>query len=158
MKRSINTSPRLPPRAAHARRAYRSGIDYFHNAPLPKSEIDPDTTDVSRLLEDEIALFIRYNEHLSLASQALSLTAARCFYYYLAEERLADPNLPRLQGIVRRRPRKQGRRIPLFSREAIEQIIDYAERLAARPVGSLPRLRNCSRAQRAVYIKTNIFT
>jgi integrase len=53
------------------------------------------------------------------------------FYEYLAAEKLADPNLPRVRLLIRQRGRRPGPRLPQFPREAIEQMLNYADSLAA---------------------------
>jgi integrase/recombinase XerC len=120
-------------RSPRTARAYRSGMEHFRAA-LVQAKIDPEAQDVAGFSEGQIALFIKHISRMSPATQALYLTAARGFYHFLAAERLADPNLPRLQELVRRRARRQGRRIPQFPRTEIEQLIAYAENLAAKPV------------------------
>jgi integrase/recombinase XerC len=131
-------------RSPRTARAYRSGLDHFRAA-LFQAKIDPETIEISKLEEGRVTLFIKYIALLSPASQALYLTAVRGFYQFLAAERLAEPNLPRLQNLVRQRSRKQGRRIPQFPREAIERLIDYAEKLSAK---SIDNAEETSRADR----------
>lgn len=120
-------------RSPRTARAYRAGMDHFRGA-LTQAKMNPQTTGISKLSEDKIISFIKHIESLSPATQALYLTAVRGFFHFLAEERLAEPNLPRLQNLVRRRARKQGRRIPQFPRVEIEQLIDYAQSLAGKTV------------------------
>jgi integrase/recombinase XerC len=55
----------------------------------------------------------------------------------------AEPNLPRLKQLLKRRVRRPGQRLPQFPRVAIEKVLDFAERLASAPVeDELERLRN----------------
>lgn len=115
-------------RSPRTARSYRSGLDHFLIA-LKAEAFDPDTQDVNTLDEGRITTFIKHVSPMSPASQALYLTAVRGFYQYLASEQLADPNLPRLQELVRRRSRQQRHRIPQFPREEIEQLIVYADLL-----------------------------
>jgi site-specific recombinase XerD len=61
------------------------------------------------------------------------------FYEFLSAEGLADPNLPRIRQILKRRARRTGHRLPQFPREAIEKVIGYAERLSEKPVEILSR-------------------
>ena len=120
-------------RSPRTARSYRSGLDHFR-ASLEQAKVDPDKTAVADLPEDRVTLFIKHVARMSPATQALYLTAVRGFYQFLAAERLADPNLPRLQNLVRQRARKQGRRIPQFPREEIEKLIDFADSLAGKSV------------------------
>jgi len=56
---------------------------------------------------------------------------------------LAEPNLPRLRQLLKRRVRRPGQRLPQFLREVIEKVLDYAERLVSKPVeNDVERLRN----------------
>jgi integrase len=97
-----------------------------HNLPTEKtSPID--------LPEDSIAWFAASLKDYAPATEQLYLTAAAGFFEYLAAERLADPNLPRLRLLIRQRARRPGQRLPQFPREYIENVIDYAINLASQP-------------------------
>ena len=77
------------------------------------------------------------------ATERLYLSAVIGFYEYLEGSGLGEPNLPRLRQLLKRRVRRPGQRLPQFSREAIEKVLDYAERLPGAPAESdLGRLRN----------------
>lgn len=143
-------------RSPRTTRSYRSGLDHFLAA-LKDVQLDPDKTEAAALDEGRISIFIKHITTMSPATQALYLTAVRGFYQFLASERLADPNLPRLQELVRRRSRRQGRRIPQFPREEIEQLIAYSDRLAGKSVEEAApsqggegttRMRSISRSER----------
>ena len=97
----------------------------------------------SSLPEDALAWFADSLKAYAPATERLYLSAVIGFYEYLSSEGLAEPNLPRLRQILKRRQRRPGQRLPQFSREAIEQVLGYAERLASTPVeNDLERLRN----------------
>jgi integrase/recombinase XerC len=77
------------------------------------------------------------------SSERLYLSAVIGFYEYLSGEGLGDPNLPRLRQLLKRRVRRPGQRLPQFSREAIEKVLEYAESLPGAAVeNEEDRLRN----------------
>ena len=55
----------------------------------------------------------------------LYLQAARGFYKYLAAERLATINLPRLDLLKQQRARRLGVRLPQFPTSDIERLLEY---------------------------------
>jgi site-specific recombinase XerD len=119
-------------RSENTARSYRNALNAFaalldeHNLPTEKtSPID--------LPEDSIAWFAASLKDYAPATEQLYLTAAAGFFEYLAAERLADPNLPRLRLLIRQRARRPGQRLPQFPREYIENVIDYAINLASQP-------------------------
>lgn len=120
-------------RSPRTAQAYRNGMAVFCAA-LEKAKIDPETADVAGLDEDRITLLIRSLKDKSPATESLYLAAAGGFYRYLAAERLADPNLPRLKELIKQRSHKLGRRQPQFPRAEIERLIEYAEALATQSV------------------------
>jgi integrase len=73
------------------------------------------------------------------ATERLYLSALTNFYEYLAAERLADINLPRLRLPIRQRARRPGQRLPQFPREAIERILQAVESYAQPPVDDQKR-------------------
>jgi site-specific recombinase XerD len=97
---------------------------------LAASGADPQSWDISSLDEDAIKPFLQALKRYSAATESLYLAAARGFFEFLAAERLAAPNLPRLNDLIRKRARKQGRRLPQFPRAEIEKLIAYSQQLA----------------------------
>ena len=67
-------------------------------------------------------------------TEQLYITAATGFYEYLAAERLADINLPRLRLLIKRRSRRTGQRLPQFPKEDILEVLSYAKSLNMVPV------------------------
>ncbi|MCL4257481.1 MAG: tyrosine-type recombinase/integrase [Anaerolineales bacterium] len=101
------------------------------------------TAPLSELKEDAVAHFAAYSKNKSPATERLRLQAAAGFYEFLAAEQLADPNLPRVRMLIRQRGRRPGPRLPQFPREAIEQMLDYAEGLDQLPAADeVEALRN----------------
>jgi integrase/recombinase XerC len=82
---------------------------------------------VSALTEDSISWFADYLKDQSPATEHLYLQAAKGFYNYLAAERLADINLPRLDLLKQQHARRQGIRLPQFPAGDIERVLTYAE-------------------------------
>lgn len=98
---------------------------------LTDDGIQPQSAPLNQLTEDAVASFATDLKGLSPSTEQLRLTAVAGFYEYLAAEKLADPNLPRVRLLIRQRGRRPGPRLPQFPREAIEQMLNYADGLAA---------------------------
>lgn len=129
-------------RSANTARTYRNGLRLFAQV-LAEHGLDPDTTPVAALREDAVAWVTQALKGYAPASERLYLSAVATFYEYLAAEALAPVNLPRVRLLIRQRARRPGQRLPQFPREAIEQVLRYAEGLAERPVENLTQsLRN----------------
>lgn len=129
-------------RSANTARTYRNALNAFAES-LEGREIDLEATPTSRAEEDWIARFAKDLKRYAPATESLYLTAAAGWYEYLAAEQLAEVNLPRMRLLIRHRSRRPGIRLPQFPREAIQKILEYAQRLQTRPVeGHRERLRN----------------
>ncbi|MDA1330750.1 MAG: tyrosine-type recombinase/integrase, partial [Chloroflexi bacterium] len=87
-----------------------------------------------------IALFATALKGNAPATEQLYLTATAGFFEFLAAEKLAEPNLPRIRLLIRQRGRRPGPRLPQFPRDAIEEILTYVETLPAAP-GEQPEER-----------------
>ena len=95
-------------------------------------ELDP----VSLITESFITDFASDLKSYSPNTEQLYLTAATGFYEYLAAEKLADINLPRLRMLIKRRSRKTGQRLPQFPKDDINKVLSYAKSLNMTPVDS----------------------
>lgn len=113
LSRSINTA-----------RSYANGMHLFMNV-MKEHNVDPEKDLVSSLDENAIAWLADALKDLSPATEQLYLAAAVRFFEYVAAEKLADINLPRLRLLLRQRARRPGIRFPQFPREAIDQILEY---------------------------------
>ncbi len=111
---------------------YRKALDAFRAA-LLKDGLDPAQTSLASLTEDAVALFATDQKNLSPATERLRLTAVSGFYEFLAAEKLAEPNLPRVRLLIRQRGRRPGPRLPQFPRDAIEQMMGFAQGLVSAP-------------------------
>lgn len=119
-------------RSENTARSYRNAMNAF-NALLEERNLPTEKTSLLNLPEDSIAWFAASLKSYAAATEQLYLTAAAGFFEYLAAERLADPNLPRLRLLIRQRARKSGQRLPQFPRDDIEKVIEYAINLAYQP-------------------------
>ena len=64
------------------------------------------------------------------ATEQLYIRAVARFYKYLAAERLAEINLPRMDLLIEQRARKPGIRLPQFPTNEIERVMDFVSNIA----------------------------
>jgi len=121
---------------------YRKALAAFANT-LKTEGLDPAERTLSDLSEDAVAWFATAMKNHSPATERLRLTAVAGFYEFLAAEKLAEPNLPRVRLLIRQRGRRPGPRLPQFPRDAIEQMLEYATALKFVPAeNEIDRVRN----------------
>lgn len=129
-------------RSQNTARTYRNALSFFLQV-LAQHNHSPKYDPISELPEDAISWFAAALKGYAPATERLYLTAAIGFFEYLAAERLADVNLPRVRLLVRQRARRPGQRLPQFSRNSIEDVVKYAINIAYLPTDTEPeRLRN----------------
>jgi integrase len=76
------------------------------------------------------------------ATEQLYVRAAARFYKYLAAERLAEINLPRMDLLIEQRTRKPGIRLPQFPTNDIERVLEFVADITSLPTDSeVERLR-----------------
>jgi integrase/recombinase XerC len=92
---------------------------------LVKAKIDPETSPAEELTEDLISKFVMHLKSYSPATEQLYVRALARFYKYLAAERLAEINLPRMDLLIEQRTRKPGIRLPQFPTSEIERVLDF---------------------------------
>jgi len=80
---------------------------------------------VSALSEEGITWFTQHLRHQSPATEQLYLQAAKSFYKFLAAERLAVINLPRLDLLKQQRARRPGVRLPQFPASDIDKLLEF---------------------------------
>jgi len=97
---------------------------------LSEHKLPPDLTPISALPEDAITWFISGLKVYSPTTERLYLTALVGFYEFLSAERLCEINLPRMRLLIRQRARKPGQRLPQFPFNNIENILEYANKIA----------------------------
>jgi site-specific recombinase XerD len=92
---------------------------------LVKAKIDPETSLAGVLTEDMVSKFVMHLKSFSPATEQLYVRATARFYKYLAAERLAEINLPRMDLLIEQRTRKPGIRLPQFPTNEIERVLDF---------------------------------
>ncbi|MFT3894684.1 MAG: site-specific integrase [Anaerolineales bacterium] len=113
-------------RSEHTARTYANALSVFCRV-LKERWLDPDSTPTGKLNEDAIAWLASYLKNFSSATERLYLTAVAGFYEFVAAERLAEINLPRLRLLIRQRARRPGIRLPQFPTADIERVIEFME-------------------------------
>ena len=119
-------------RSENTARTYTNAMRSFLESWLKRGG-DPDEDQVEIIAEDFIADFAADLKSYSPNTEQLYLTAATGFYEYLAAEKLAEINLPRLRMLIKRRSRRTGQRLPQFPKEDIYQVLNYAQSLTQVP-------------------------
>ena len=100
---------------------------------LVREKIDPDTSPAEALTEDLVARFAMHLKSLAPATEQVYIRAISRFYKFLAAERLAEINLPRMDLLIEQRVRRPGIRLPQFPTNDIERVLEFMS-----SVGSLP--------------------
>src|SRR5215208_6827428 len=103
---------------------------------LIKLKIDPETSPAAVLTEDHISKFVMHLKAFAPATEQLYVRAIARFYKYLAAERLAEINLPRMDLLIEQRTRKPGIRLPQFPTNEIERVLDFVSDITALPAES----------------------
>jgi integrase/recombinase XerC len=116
-------------RSPNTVRTYKNAVNIFKRV-LEEYWIDPETSPIQELSEEAISWLATYLKNFSAPTERLYLTAVTGLYEYVAAERLAEINLPRLRLLIRQRARRPGIRLPQFPRQAIERILACAETMA----------------------------
>src|SRR5262245_31894335 len=98
-------------RSEHTARTYANALSVFSRVLIERWK-DPETTPTANLNEDGIAWLASYLKTFSAATEQLYLTAVAGFYEFIAAERMADINLPRMRLLIRQRSRRPGVRLP----------------------------------------------
>ena len=129
-------------RSESTARTYRNAMKAFRKV-LEQHKLPPEDTAITELDEEAIVWLATAMKDNAPSTERLYLTATSGFYEYLAAEKLADINLPRLRLLIRQRARRPGQRLPQFPRDEIENIILYAINLIKQPgENAADRLRN----------------
>ena len=117
-------------RSQNTARAYANAMDAFMRV-LKEHWIEAESP-VSQLSEDGAAWMLSYLKVYSSATERLYTQAVKGFYQYLAGEKMAEVNLPRLDLFIRNRTRRAGQRLPQFPREDIERVLSFTNEIAAQ--------------------------
>ena len=117
-------------RSENTARTYANALGFFKQV-LDVRNISPEETEINELDEDAMAWMISALKVYAPTTERLYLSALNNFYEYLAAERIAEINLPRLKLLIRQRARRPGQRLPQFPREDIDTILkavdDYTQ-------------------------------
>ncbi|OGO27093.1 MAG: hypothetical protein A2W33_03635 [Chloroflexi bacterium RBG_16_52_11] len=129
-------------RTENTARTYRNALNYF-SLVLDVHHLPPKVSPVNKLSEDAIVWLATALKDYTAATEQLYLAAARGYFEYLAAERLAKVNLPRLNLLIRQRARRPGQRLPQFPQSSIAIILEYANNIALTTAATEPEaLRN----------------
>ena len=113
-------------RSQNTARTYKNALTVFQNV-LKEFWLDPETSPAEKLTEDAITWLATYLKNFSAPTERLYLTAVAGFYEYVAAERLAEINLPRLRLLIRQRARRPGIRLPQFPSDDLERVLEFTE-------------------------------
>ena len=113
-------------RSAHTARTYTNAASIFRTV-LRSHKIEPDKAPSAGLDEDAITWLVEHLKHHSPATERLYVQAVSGFYEFLAAERLADVNLPRLHLLIRQRARRPGIRLPQFPSDDITKLLEFIQ-------------------------------
>jgi integrase/recombinase XerC len=111
-------------RSPNTVRTYGNAMAIFSEV-LHQNGLNPQSSPSASLTEDAVVWMATALKEYAPTSERLYLTAVSGFYEYLAAERLANVNLPRLKLLIRQRARRPGQRLPQFPRNAIETVLEY---------------------------------
>jgi integrase/recombinase XerC len=113
-------------RSENTYRTYKNALDYISKI-IEDHKTDPKTTPIETFSEEAITWTITALKHHAPSTERLYLTALTGFYEYLAGEKLADINLPRVRLLIKQRARIPGQRLPQFPKNAIENVVETLE-------------------------------
>ncbi|HJR80367.1 MAG TPA: tyrosine-type recombinase/integrase, partial [Anaerolineales bacterium] len=103
---------------------------------LVKEKIDPDTSPADTLTEDLVSRFVMHLKSFAQATEQVYVRAVSRFYKFLAAERLAEINLPRMDLLIEQRTRKPGIRLPQFPTNDIERVLGFVSDITSLPAES----------------------
>jgi integrase/recombinase XerC len=133
-------------RSENTTRSYTNAMNAFVRVLKEHWIEDPDP--IVQLSEDGAAWMLSYLRVYAASTERLYIQAVKGFYQYLAGEKLAEINLPRLELLIKKRSRRSGQRLPQFPREDIEKILEYVNNITNKlfdnPDERLRALRNRS--------------
>ena len=116
-------------RSPNTARTYKNALNIFLRV-LEEYWIDPDASPIAEIPEDAISWLATYLKNYSAPTERLYLTAVTGFYEYVAAERLADVNLPRLRLLIRQRSRRPGIRLPQFPVNDLERVLESVQQVS----------------------------
>ena len=96
---------------------------------LKENGLDPQVSPVAEISEEAVVWMAVALKDYSPASEQLYLAATTGFFKFLAAERFADVNLPRLDLLRLQRARRSGQRLPQFPRDEIESVLEFVNNI-----------------------------
>jgi len=117
-------------RSENTGRTYTNAMKVFLRV-LQEYWIEPDRNPTTNLSEDAIGWLAAYLKNFSPATEQLYIQAVKGFYEYLAAEKLAEVNLPRLRLLIRNRTRRPGQRLPQFPRGSIDEVLIFVNNITS---------------------------
>ena len=133
-------------RSANTARTYANALSAFFRV-LKEYWIEPETSPTDKLKEDAITWLASYLKVFSPATERLYVQGVAGFYEFLAAEKLAEVNLPRLRQLIKQRTRRPGQRLPQFPREDIEQVLSFVNNITIQ-MSDIPASTSHSSIQR----------
>ncbi len=115
-------------RSKNTARTYKNGISFFMDV-LRDHQFSPESTQIENIDEASILWLADALKDHAPTTERLYITSAIGFFEHLLAENIASPNMLRIEKLVKMNARKVGQRLPQFEREAIESVLDYANRL-----------------------------
>lgn len=113
--------------------SYKNGLNRFTEL-LEERNIHPNKSPVTALPELAIGWFAEWlSDAYSSATTHLYLTAVKNLYEYILAEDMAQPNLVRVQQLIRQRSRRSGQRLPQFPVADIETVLEKCDALKSSP-------------------------
>lgn len=116
-------------RSENTARTYANALQFFSQV-LDVRNHSPEKMPISDISEEAVVWTISALNVYAPTTERLYLAALAGFYEFLAAERLAEINLPRLRLLIRQRARRTGQRLPQFPREDIEKLLNSMESYA----------------------------
>lgn len=110
-------------RSENTYKTYGNALKYMLQV-CEDHKIIPDELPINEFNESTITWLIQALKNHAATTERLYLTALTGFYEYLAGEKLADINLPRVRMLIKQRARVPGQRLPQFPKNAIDMILD----------------------------------
>jgi site-specific recombinase XerD len=128
-------------RSPNTCRTYTNAMHVLSNV-LKENKLDPHLSTAAKLSEDAVVWMAVALKGYSPSSEQLYLAATTGFFKFLAAERLAEINLPRLDLLRQQRARRSGQRLPQFPREDIEKVLEFVNNITSSVINDLDiRLR-----------------